>query len=76
MRRRHLVLFASLREAVLRDALSARVHDLDSALTHAALRTRAASFRRLAQSGALIIDVEPGELPLALVNRYLISSAR
>jgi uncharacterized protein (DUF58 family) len=75
MRRRHLVLFASLREAVLRDVLKARVHDLDSALTHAAaadyLQTRDASFRRLSQSGALVIDVEPSELPLALVNRYL-----
>lgn len=75
MRRRHLVLFASLRERVLAQALSARVHDLDAALTHAAaadyLQARNASFSRLERSGALLLDVEPAELPLALVNRYL-----
>lgn len=75
MRRRHLVLFASLRERVLTEALSARVHDFDSALAHAAaadyLRDRFTSFRRLERAGAHLLDVEPQELPLALVNRYL-----
>jgi uncharacterized protein (DUF58 family) len=75
LRRRHLVLFASLRETVLARALSARVRDLDAALTHAAtaeyLRARRASFGRLERAGAMLLDVEPHELPLALVNRYL-----
>jgi uncharacterized protein (DUF58 family) len=75
LRRRHLVLFASLRESVLSRTLSAPVRDLDSALTHAAtadyLQARQASFSRLERAGALLIDVEPQELALALVNRYL-----
>ena len=75
MRRRHLVLFASLRERVLNETLSTRVNDFDSALAHAAaadyLRDRIASFRRLERAGAHMLDVEPQELPLALVNRYL-----
>jgi uncharacterized protein (DUF58 family) len=75
LRRRHLVLFASLRETVLGSTLSAPVRDLDGALTHAAtadyLQARQASFNRLERAGAMLIDVEPQELPLALVNRYL-----
>ena len=75
LRRRHLVLFASLRERILTEALSARVSDFDGALAHAAaadyLRDRLASFRRLERHGAQLLDVEPQELALALVNRYL-----
>jgi uncharacterized protein (DUF58 family) len=75
MRRRHLVLFASLREHVLTEALAHPVADFDSALSHAAaadyLRDRTASFRRLQDAGAHLLDVEPRELALALVNRYL-----
>ena len=75
LRRRHLVLFASLRERILTEALSAPVNDFDGALAHAAaadyLRDRFASFRRLERCGAQLLDVEPQELPLALVNRYL-----
>ena len=75
LRRRHLVLFASLRERILTEALSAPVKDFDGALAHAAaadyLRDRFASFRRLERCGAQLLDVEPQELPLALVNRYL-----
>jgi len=75
LRRRHLVLFANLRERVLSDTLCAPVDDLDAALTHAAtadyLQTRAATFRRLERAGALLIDAEPHQLPIMLVNRYL-----
>ena len=75
LRRRHLVLFASLRERILTEALSASVKDFDGALAHAAaadyLRDRFAAFRRLERCGAQLLDVEPQELPLALVNRYL-----
>lgn len=75
LRRRHLVLFASLRERILTEALEREVKDFDGALAHAAaadyLRSRSASFRRLERRGAHLIDVEPQELPLALVNRYL-----
>ncbi len=72
---RHLVLFASLREQILSRALAARVDTFDRALTHAAtaeyLARRELAFRRIERGGAMALDVEPQELPLALVNRYL-----
>jgi uncharacterized protein (DUF58 family) len=72
---RHLVLFASLREAILSRALAARVDSFDRALTHAAtaeyLERRELAFRRLERGGAVCLDVEPAELPIALVNRYI-----
>lgn len=75
LRTRHLVLFASLRERVLAQTLVAPVTNLDDALTHAAtadyLQARSASFRRLERAGALLMDVEPHQLAIALVNRYL-----
>ena len=75
LRSRHLVLFASLREAILSRALKTRVTSFDRALTHAAaadyLKSRELAFRRLAHNGAQCLDVEPEQLPVALVNRYL-----
>jgi uncharacterized protein (DUF58 family) len=72
---RHLVLFASLREAILSRALAARVDTFDRAVTHAAtadyLARRELAFRRIERGGAVAVDVEPDELPIALVNRYL-----
>jgi uncharacterized protein (DUF58 family) len=72
---RHLVLFASLRENILSRALTARVDSFERAVTHAAaaeyLRVRELVFRRLARGGTLCLDVEPQQLPVALVNRYL-----
>lgn len=72
---RHLVLFASLREAILSRALAARVDTFDRAITHAAtaeyLRNRELMFRRLERHGAVCVDVEPADLPIALVNRYI-----
>jgi uncharacterized protein (DUF58 family) len=72
---RHLVLFASLREGILSRALAARVDTFERALTHAAaadyLRARERAFRAMEGAGAVCLDVEPAELPIALVNRYL-----
>ncbi len=73
--RRHLVLFASLREAILGRALTTHVDAFERALTHAAaadyLHQRALAFRRVERWGALVLDVEPAQLPIALVNQYL-----
>jgi uncharacterized protein (DUF58 family) len=73
--KRHLVLFASLREAILSRAMKARVDTFDRALTYAAtaeyLRARELTAARLERYGTQFLDVEPTELPLALVNRYL-----
>lgn len=75
LRQRHLVLFASLREPSLEQALMQPVTGLDSALTHAAtqdyLHERARAIKRIEHGGAMTLDVEPAQLPIALVNRYL-----
>jgi uncharacterized protein (DUF58 family) len=75
LNRRHLVLFASLRESILSRALKTRVNTHDRALTYAAtaeyLRTRELAFRKLGRAGTQCLDVEPADLPIALVNRYL-----
>ena len=75
LRTRHLVVLASLREAILSRALSARVDSFDRAVTHAAaadyLAARERAFRRIETAGAITLDVEPEKLPIALVNRYL-----
>jgi uncharacterized protein (DUF58 family) len=75
LRTRHLVVLASLREAILGRALSARVDTFDRAVTHAAaadyLAGRERSFRRLDAAGVISLDVEPQSLAISLVNRYL-----
>ncbi len=75
LRTRHLVVLASLREAILSRALSARVDTFERAVTHAAaadyLESRDRVFRRIENSGAMTLDIEPERLPIALVNRYL-----
>ena len=72
---RHLVLFASLRENILSRALASRVDTFERAITHAAvadyLQSRNRMFNRLEGLGAMCVDVEPEQLPIALVNRYL-----
>jgi len=72
---RHLVLFASLRENILSRALASRVDTFERALTHAAvadyLQSRNRMFSHLEGLGAMCVDVEPEQLPIALVNRYL-----
>jgi uncharacterized protein (DUF58 family) len=75
LQKRHLVLFASLREHALDDAATAAVEDFDDALTHGAaieyrLR-RDAAFRRLKQGNVVCLDVPPRRLAVALVNQYL-----
>lgn len=75
LRRHHLVLVASLREKALDDCCRLSNDGAETnALRDAAVDYRArrdASFRRLRQRGVLCIDVAPGELATATVNRYL-----
>ncbi len=75
LRTRHLVVLASLREAIIARALTARVDSFDRAVTHAAaadyLAARERVFRRIGAAGVIALDVEPERLPIALVNRYL-----
>jgi uncharacterized protein (DUF58 family) len=75
LRTRHLVVLASLREAILSRALVVRVDSFERAVTHAAaadyLESRERVFRRIENAGAITLDIEPQRLPIALVNRYL-----
>ena len=75
LRTRHLVVLASLREAIISRALSTRVDSFDRAVTHAAaaeyLALRERVFRRINAAGVISLDVEPERLPISLVNRYL-----
>lgn len=75
LRSRHLVVLASLREAIVSRALTARVDSFERAVTHAAaadyLEARSRAFRRIENAGAITLDIEPERLPIALVNRYL-----
>ena len=75
LRRRHLVLVASLREAALEEGLRAPMVGLEEATTAAAtwryLEERRAAHEAVRAHGMHILDVEPRALPMALVERYL-----
>jgi uncharacterized protein (DUF58 family) len=75
LRRKHLVLLASLRERALGEALDKPVENFENALTHSAslvyLAERQKAHDAILASGAHCIDIEPEALPVALVNRYL-----
>ena len=74
-RARHLVVAASLREVVLRTALSTPVVDFDAAVrvagTHHYIDERERAHAALRSAGMDCLDVEPSQLPAALVNFYL-----
>jgi uncharacterized protein (DUF58 family) len=74
LRTRHLVLLASLRESALREATEQALSDATAArrvaAAHALEQARRDAIQRLADKDALVLDVEPGQLPSALVNRY------
>lgn len=75
LQRRHLVLFASLREKALDDAALEPVRDFESALTHAAAvehrAQRDQAFQRLKLGNVVCLDVPPQKLAVSLVNQYL-----
>lgn len=75
LRKRHLVVVASLRERVVDDVLEAPVkdyeHALEKAAAHQYVETRGKLYQRLNASGVRVLDVTPGELPVRMVNTYL-----
>ena len=75
LRRRHLVLVASLREQIIGSVLKRPVHGFDDALrlasTQRYLRARRKVHDAIVNAGALSLDVEPEQLPVTMVNRYL-----
>jgi uncharacterized protein (DUF58 family) len=76
LRTRHLVLAASLRERVVRELIeqplahAEATRAFDVAGAHLYEQARRDAFVRLAERDALLVDVEPQELPVELVNRY------
>lgn len=75
LKRKHLVVLASLREQVLDQIMEQRVEDLSSALLYSATSDyqlqRKKIFERLYVHGINTLDVTPDKLAIHLVNRYL-----
>jgi len=75
LRRRHLVLLASLREGVIASVLAQSVTDFDDAIRLAATQRYLLGRRKvhdvISRSGVVSLDVEAEKLPISMVNRYL-----
>ena len=75
LERKHLVLFANLRESAIDRVRTEPVRDLEGALRYAAgamyERDREAALRRVRTSGAMLLETLPDQLAVSLVNRYL-----
>jgi uncharacterized protein (DUF58 family) len=75
LRRRHLVILASLRERVLDNTLTQKIRGFDDALRYAAtnqyLEARRESHKLLRAGGVYVEDCLGEELPSAITNRYL-----
>jgi uncharacterized protein (DUF58 family) len=78
--RRHVVVFVTLRDAVLHgiaDAPPATFERVAQAvIAHDFLRERAKVFERLARIGVHCLDVPSRSLPIGLINRYLMIKQR
>jgi uncharacterized protein (DUF58 family) len=74
LRSRHLVMLASLRERIVGELISQPLLSgesvLDIASAHLYEQSRRDAFNRLATRGSLMIDAEPDQLGVQLVNRY------
>jgi uncharacterized protein (DUF58 family) len=74
LRSRHLVLVASLRERIVGQLMMQPLVDHNSAVEVASAQlyeqSRRDAFNRLADRDALLVDAEPDQLGIALVNRY------
>ena len=75
LRKKHLVLLASLQERILNEILEKPVKHFDQALRHAAtldyLNSRKQAHDRLKNKGIIYLDTEPEQLPMKMLNRYL-----
>lgn len=75
LRRRHVVLVASLREHAAEALTERNVRQFDDALTtasaHHYLQRREETHEELTSRGVLLLDVVPENLSVQLVNRYI-----
>jgi len=74
LRSRHLVLVASLRERIVGELMMQPLVTTESAVEIASAQlyeqARRDAFNRLADRDGLLVDAEPDQLGIALVNRY------
>ncbi len=74
LRSRHLVMLASLRERVVGELISQPLNSAEALLDvgsgHLYEQSRRDAFNRLAARDALMVDAEPPQLGIELVNRY------
>jgi uncharacterized protein (DUF58 family) len=74
LRSRHLVMLASLRENVVGELIAGPLTGpegpLDVGSAHLYEQSRRDAFNRLAARDALMVDAEPAQLGIELVNRY------
>ncbi len=74
LRRRHLVVVADLREAILDETLATPIADIDDALRFHAVNSYLAARRRhhqvLRHHHVNVIDCQAAKLPIALINHY------
>jgi uncharacterized protein (DUF58 family) len=75
LRRRHLVLLASLRETSVERLLNAPLDDFEAAIRSCAAldytQARVRSLDRLRTGGVVTLDLRPADLPVALAQKYL-----
>ncbi|OQY46702.1 MAG: hypothetical protein B6247_27440 [Candidatus Parabeggiatoa sp. nov. 2] len=75
LRKKHLVLLASLQERILNEVLEQPVLNFEDALRHAAtfnyLNSRQGTHDALKSHGIIYLDTEPEQLPVMMINRYL-----
>ena len=73
--RRHVVLFAALRTPLLNRILRSPIETMDDgakvAVTFRLLRERQLALQSLKHSGVFVLDVEPNQLTVPLVNRFI-----
>jgi uncharacterized protein (DUF58 family) len=78
--RRHVVIFVTLRDAVLHGIADASPmsfgHVAQSVIAHDFLRDRMTVFERLSRLGVHCLDVPSRSLPIGLINRYLLIKQR
>lgn len=74
LRSRHLVMLASLRERIVGEMISQTLSSGEAAIdvggAHLFEQSRREAFNRLAARDALMVDAEPPQLGIELVNRY------
>jgi uncharacterized protein (DUF58 family) len=74
LRSRHLVMIASIQETIVRELIEQPMADPEAIITigaaHLYEQSRRQAFQRLSARDTLMLDVEPRQLAVALVNRY------